>query len=188
MALREAIYLKAVELIETHGYDAVSVGEIVSAVGIAKGTFFNHFPTKADILAEWYSRLVDDSLLPRSDAPNTLDRLVSRAANMGRLAVAQPQLWQAKSVEAPRSESLRQIDQQGDERLIAAMIRDLDSLDLVASAPAPEKIADTLLAITTGTWREAMIEGQAGRAEQRLRERFAVVLSTMTLAPETNPD
>lgn len=188
LALREAIYLKAVELFETRGYDTVSVGEIVRAVGIAKGTFFNHFPTKADILAEWYRRLVDVSVQPRPDAVGALERLVSLAADMGRLAVAQPELWQAKSVETPRSESLRQIDREGDERLVMAMTRELATLALVPTAPPPEAIADTLLAITTGTWREAIIEGAAGTAEDRLRSRFAVVLSTMTLASGENPN
>lgn len=187
LALREAIYLKAIELFEARGYDTVSVGEIVRSVGIAKGTFFNHFPTKADILAEWYRRLVEASVRPRKGSVDPLDRLVSLAADMGQVAVGQPELWQAKSVETPRSESLRRIDREGDERLVQAMIEELAGLDLAPGAPAPEAIADTLLAITTGTWREAIIEGQAGTAEQRLRSRFCVVLSTMTLASEKNP-
>ena len=35
-----------------HGYDTVSVNEIISAVGIAKGTFYHHFPSKDALLEE----------------------------------------------------------------------------------------------------------------------------------------
>jgi AcrR family transcriptional regulator len=36
------------------GYDATSVSELTRAAGVAKGTFFNHFPTKEHILASWF--------------------------------------------------------------------------------------------------------------------------------------
>ena len=54
----EALYAAAIALFEEKGYDTVTVAEITRAAGVAKGTFFNHFPSKADILAEWYRRLI----------------------------------------------------------------------------------------------------------------------------------
>ncbi len=40
----------------SRGYDAVSIQEIIDAVGIAKGTFYHHFASKEELL----ERLVDD--------------------------------------------------------------------------------------------------------------------------------
>ncbi|WP_205677331.1 TetR family transcriptional regulator [Aquibacillus halophilus] len=50
--LKEQIFLKAIELFKQKGYENVSVEEITSACGIAKGTFFNHFKKKEHILLQ----------------------------------------------------------------------------------------------------------------------------------------
>ncbi len=44
------------------GYEAVSISKITHEVGLAKGTFFNYFPTKDHVLAEVYRRIVDEAL------------------------------------------------------------------------------------------------------------------------------
>ncbi|CAM4113562.1 TetR family transcriptional regulator [Bacillus wiedmannii] len=48
--LKELIFLKAVQLFQEHGYENVTVQDITTACGIAKGTFFNYFPKKENIL------------------------------------------------------------------------------------------------------------------------------------------
>lgn len=48
--LKEQIFLQAIQLFKEKGYEAVTVQEIVSVCGIAKGTFFNYFSRKNDIL------------------------------------------------------------------------------------------------------------------------------------------
>lgn len=49
-ARKEAIYQVAVELFRRQGFEATRVEEITEAAGVAKGTFFNYFPTKEDVL------------------------------------------------------------------------------------------------------------------------------------------
>lgn len=49
-ARKEAIYQVAMELFRRQGFDATRVEEITQAAGVAKGTFFNYFPTKEDVL------------------------------------------------------------------------------------------------------------------------------------------
>ena len=56
--LRERLYQTALQLFREQGYAATSVREITQRAGVAKGTFFNHFPTKEHLLLEWY-RLCD---------------------------------------------------------------------------------------------------------------------------------
>ena len=46
----ERIYRAALKLFRQRGYDATTVEEIAQAADVAKGTFFNYFPTKDAVL------------------------------------------------------------------------------------------------------------------------------------------
>ncbi|MDX8367117.1 TetR/AcrR family transcriptional regulator [Cytobacillus sp. IB215665] len=48
--LKKQIFLKSIELFKEYGYDNVTVENIASSCGIAKGTFFNYFPKKEHVL------------------------------------------------------------------------------------------------------------------------------------------
>lgn len=56
--IREA----ALELFERKGFDATTVDEIAALADVGKGTFFNYFPTKQSVLADYYQRLSDEFL------------------------------------------------------------------------------------------------------------------------------
>jgi AcrR family transcriptional regulator len=47
---KEAIIKHAIKLFKKKGYENVTVEEITTACGIAKGTFFNYFPKKEHVL------------------------------------------------------------------------------------------------------------------------------------------
>lgn len=47
---KENLYAAAVTLFRRQGFDQTRVEEITQAAGVAKGTFFNYFPTKEDVL------------------------------------------------------------------------------------------------------------------------------------------
>lgn len=51
-ATRRKLIAAAKLLFEEHGYDAVSVDQIVQAANVAKGTFYQHYETKLDILTD----------------------------------------------------------------------------------------------------------------------------------------
>ena len=65
---REKLYQAAVAAFRHSGVSAASVEEIVRAAGVARGTFYLHFPTKDDVLVE---------LLRRNQAV-VADRLVGK--------------------------------------------------------------------------------------------------------------
>ncbi|MFA9559960.1 TetR/AcrR family transcriptional regulator [Evansella sp. AB-rgal1] len=48
--LKQKIFLTSIELFKEYGYDNVTVDKIVSACGIAKGTFFTYFSKKEHVL------------------------------------------------------------------------------------------------------------------------------------------
>lgn len=52
MTKREAIVLAAVELFERYGPAKTTIEDIVSAAGVAKGTFYNHFRDKDAVFLE----------------------------------------------------------------------------------------------------------------------------------------
>jgi AcrR family transcriptional regulator len=60
--LRERIYEIALDLFQSGGFGDTTVQQITERAGVAKGTFFNHFPSKEHVLAEWYRRLTFDAL------------------------------------------------------------------------------------------------------------------------------
>jgi len=47
---RERLYEAALSLFRSQGYDATTVDQITRRAGLAKGTFFNYFPTKDAVL------------------------------------------------------------------------------------------------------------------------------------------
>jgi len=57
--LRARIYETARQLFLERGFEATTVAEIAEAADVAQGTFFNHFSSKQDVLAEITSEVSD---------------------------------------------------------------------------------------------------------------------------------
>jgi AcrR family transcriptional regulator len=55
--LRDRIQKTALQLFRERGFDNTSVDEIVAAADVAKGTFFNFYPTKQAVLSDYYKEL-----------------------------------------------------------------------------------------------------------------------------------
>lgn len=75
--IKQEILDKAIELFETKGYEETSVTEITNGVGIAKGTFYNYFDSKKDILFIWAL-----SVLQKLDVAKALSSSNSVKENM----------------------------------------------------------------------------------------------------------
>ncbi|MCW5251230.1 MULTISPECIES: TetR/AcrR family transcriptional regulator [unclassified Streptomyces] len=54
--VQERLFEAAVELIARHGYDNTSIDEIAARADVARGTFFNYYPRKDDLISEWSAR------------------------------------------------------------------------------------------------------------------------------------
>jgi TetR/AcrR family transcriptional regulator, cholesterol catabolism regulator len=71
---RQNLMEAAMRLFCDHGYDATTVEDITEAADVAKGTFFNYFPTKDAVLpAIAADRLqqLEDALTPERGAPDS---------------------------------------------------------------------------------------------------------------------
>ncbi len=60
--LYELLFQAAVSQFRERGYRGTSISKITQEVGVAKGTFFNYFPTKYHVLAEAFHRIVEEAI------------------------------------------------------------------------------------------------------------------------------
>jgi AcrR family transcriptional regulator len=60
--LRERLFQAALAHVRRRGYANASISHITLDIGVAKGTFFNYFPTKDHLLAEVLHRWVEDGI------------------------------------------------------------------------------------------------------------------------------
>lgn len=76
-AARDRILNTAYELFSRHGIQAIGVDEIIRQAGVAKATFYNHFPSKDDLVLEflnlreerWTNAWIDAEARHRADTP-----------------------------------------------------------------------------------------------------------------------
>ncbi len=181
-ALRAKLFDAALQRFRSDGYEATSVAAICKQVGIAKGTFFNHFPTKADVLAEWYQQIMDASYAAtKARYPDgTGDALIAMAVQAVSVARAEPDLWHAKHAYAPLSAAIQEAETSTDAavkaeatRLIA---RGIKQSELPASTD-PEILADLYVALVTGTIREWLNTGGKFDLDERIQQRILALLT-----------
>ena len=75
---KRKIFNTAMKLFKEKGYDNVTVDEIVAGAEIAKGTFYNYFPTKAHVVAEIFTELdidYENIMEQMKDIDSSLEKL-----------------------------------------------------------------------------------------------------------------
>ncbi len=94
LELKQALYEKAIELFEREGYESTTVQQISDAVGVAKGTFFNHFPSKEHVVSEWYNEITTRAIESARARPQETAKAAVAAlfADMSGQATASPEL------------------------------------------------------------------------------------------------
>ncbi|GAB1455337.1 MAG: TetR/AcrR family transcriptional regulator [Spirochaetia bacterium] len=88
---RARIYAAAWHLIETEGFDKVSVDRICAKAGVAKGSFYHHFHNKADLIVEGYSlcdKYFEEKVSGQLQAPSAPDRVVEFVSHQMHYAVS----------------------------------------------------------------------------------------------------
>jgi len=77
---RERLVVAALHLFNEQGYDETTVAQIVERAGLARSTFFRHFPDKRDVLAagqETLSRLLTDGIASAPPDASPLDAMAA---------------------------------------------------------------------------------------------------------------
>jgi len=92
--LKQSLYEAALRMFEGGGYEATTVQQISAEVGVAKGTFFNHFPSKEHVISEWYNQITARAIASARKRPPTSAKVAIAAlfADMSGQATASPEL------------------------------------------------------------------------------------------------
>lgn len=76
---RRRVFDAAIGLFLEHGYESVTLGDIAQAVDLARNSLYRYYPSKADILLEWFRTELDDRIERSSELLDTpgdpLDRI-----------------------------------------------------------------------------------------------------------------
>ena len=154
LEIRERILDTALELFETRGYEDTTVNEIAEGADIAYGTFFNHFPTKLDLLQQIADRslreLFEDVEEIRKQPGSYADHVVALFENASTSAVEKgPQAREL--IHAMMTSAYPELvvtDDRRMQRIFEALIR--DGVD--AGEFRTDVDPDTLCEIVQGTW------------------------------------
>lgn len=185
LELRSLIYETALELFRTRGFETTSVQQIVSAAGIGKGTFFNHFPSKDHVLQEWYRQITRAALekIGARRFDRGRDAVLALSVCLAGSVAEDPLLWDAKTG-ATSSALLRQEEDDLDREVIAfflqAINRDIANGSL-ASGSDVNFLTDIVLTILTGTCHSWTISGHRWALIETLEARIAFVLDAAYL-------
>ncbi|MDN3260911.1 TetR/AcrR family transcriptional regulator [Streptomyces sp. CSDS2] len=82
------LYDAALTLFQQKGYDETTIDEITELADTARGTFFNHFPQKEDLIAAWSEQrrqLLTDLVADLDPEQPTLTRLSLCLAHLARM-------------------------------------------------------------------------------------------------------
>jgi len=148
-ATRAHVFAHALRLFDERGYDAVSVEDVVRAAGVARGTFYVHFPTKDDVLIE---------LIRQSDAKICARMRAARAKTfkdvLRATAKAFADNWRKRRALLPHAGAvaMRRIAGVAGERevqplrveLVTHVARAIERKELRATLP-PQMLADVFL-------------------------------------------
>lgn len=70
---KKIIFNTALELFRNNGYENTSIQAICTSCGIAKGTFYNYFNSKEDIIRESFRNSIDDFIVENMASANIPD-------------------------------------------------------------------------------------------------------------------
>ncbi|MDG5485967.1 TetR/AcrR family transcriptional regulator [Mycolicibacterium gadium] len=145
---REALITAAVELFETHGYDATTVDQIAAAAGVAPRTYFHHFATKEDILFDGYVERLDEATRRfRTSRSTTLwEALSETSAAVAEAIAAQPEIFVVRARMYASHPALRATRLRINEDWIDQMTREVARwLDADAESDLRPRLAATVV-------------------------------------------
>jgi len=181
--LQNLIYDAALDRFRAEGFANVTVEQIATAAGIGKGTFFNHFPSKDNVLQEWYRRVTRGALkrVSAQEFSRGRDAVLALCGELTNRITADPVLWEAKCGATSKS-LLRKEEEDLDKEVRAFCLREIER-DIAAGSSVPsadaEFLADLVLTILTGSGHSWSIAGHSWDLTATTRRRISFVLQSL---------
>jgi AcrR family transcriptional regulator len=159
LAARERIVAAAHHLIARGGYRAASVADVAAEAGMATGSVYRHFPSKAELFAEVFRRAsqheVDATAAAAGDASRpATDRIADAVATFARRALQGRRLAWALIAEPvdPAVETERLVYRRAYADGFAAVLR-----DGIAAGELPDQDVNLTAAALVGALSEALV-------------------------------
>jgi len=178
--LGAVIYETALDHFRAHGFEDTTVQQITVAAGIAKGTFFNHFPSKDHVLQAWYREITRSALADMADRSFESGgaAILALVVRMTRDVASDPDLWDAKAGATSR-EILRREEADLDEEVFAflkqAIERDMAD-GLMASGTDAQFLTEMILTVLTGTAHSWTVSSHSFDLAETIAARIGFVL------------
>ena len=186
---RERIVAAALQQVAEGGFASAGVQAVAARAGVAVGTLYRHFPSKADLFAEVFRRasqreldvVVDVSSAPRG---GSAERVAAAVEAFCRRALAGPVLAYAQIAEPvdPAVESERLRLRRGYRDAFARVLR--DGVDAGELRPHD---CDTVAAALVGALGEALV-GPLSAGERRGRRNEALVATLVQFCLDALPE
>jgi AcrR family transcriptional regulator len=151
--LKDEIFRIALKLFKEKGYENVTVEEITSACGIAKGTFFNYFSKKEHILlylGESQLELLESSIDKNQHIIDVKLRIESIFADLLSIYIHQEELMKYLLVEMVKSAIIINEESKSIKILqntLALLIREAKSQKQFTSKWDPELISSVIIGV-----------------------------------------
>jgi AcrR family transcriptional regulator len=186
---RERVVTAAHDLIARGGYKAAPVAAVARRAGVATGSVYRHFPSKADLFAEVFRRASQREVDAMAEASAgdglVLERLAAGVALWARRALRGRRLAWALLAEPvdPAVEAERLHFRRAYRDGIAALIREgIDRGEL------PDQDADLTAAALVGAIGEALVGPLSPAGEATDEERLVAALTTFCLRSVTDKE
>ncbi len=179
--LRSIIYEAAISRFREKGYARTTVDEIVAIAGVAKGTFFNFFPAKLDVLKAYYAVIDAEAARCRNtmNAATPLESLRRYASMVETIFLREGPLMFELIAAIAHEPIMSRIDAESganDAADFARFLLEARDRGLIAAAVNPDEAADAVLDLWSGSvraWLTRPVKGSLGRLfHQRLKLLF----------------
>lgn len=156
--LKAKIYETALGLFRKCGYGGVSIDEIVEAAGVAKGTFFNFFPTKLHVLKAYYAEIDVEIAKRRSrlDVRKGAAALVAYARDVEKILRREGALMIELLGQALHEPEMRRIDEDSgsiDKEEFVVFFRQMAKEGAIRHDVDPDLAAEVLIDLWAGSVR-----------------------------------
>lgn len=179
--LRASLFETAIELFEKNGYEATLVQEITARVGVAKGTFFNHFPTKEHVVAEWYNAITKSALeaAQKRRTRSSANAVAELFADMATQATRSPELLIAKTSRSidPMLMEAERVQVAGIRMFLKETCETGIARGDVPTGIGLDAFCDLLIAVLTGTSRAWVYTTPRFNFPKVIRERIKFLFS-----------
>ncbi len=175
--IQTRLYETALELFRRQGYENTTVEQITTHAGTAKGTFFNYFPTKDAVLAQFYRRETEKVLvrLREKDFETSREAILTLGNALTDLAKEEPHLFGSLGKVKLSSASLTSEEQLLDSEIRQFCVETLAGSNANEPAyviPDPGIAADVILSIITATTHEWRLANTKFPLREKVSERL----------------